>query len=228
MQHRSSLKAAATVAGHAFTGRTSGRMLRTATLLGALGLLSACEGTDLTAIGRDVWQRPGEVMVALEVGSGATVADLGAGHGYFVPHLAAAVGAQGRVLAVEVDQALAEALRVRFAQEVNVEVILGRLDDPLLPDGSVDLVVLVNVYHHIADRAAYFARLRADLSPRGRVVVIEPDADLGGLLGVFVPDGHASRVSDLRREMGAAGYRLVGSHDFLPVQIFEVFAPGAD
>ncbi|MCY3730198.1 MAG: methyltransferase domain-containing protein [Rhodospirillaceae bacterium] len=209
----------------------TGRLLRAVTIIGALGLLSACEGADrldLTAIGRDAWQRPGDVMAALEVGSGATVADVGAGHGYFVPHLAAAVGAQGRVLAVEVDAALAEALSARFAQQANVEVILGRVDDPLLPDGSVDLVLLVNVYHHIADRAAYFARLRADLSPRGRVAVIEPDADLGGLPGVFVPDGHASRVSDLRREMGAAGYRPVRSYDFLPVQIFEVFAPGAD
>ena len=86
----------------------------------------------------------------------------------------------------------------------------------------------MNTFHHIEDRPAYFARLRASLSPRGRVAVIEPDAELGGLLSLFVEDGHASNAAGVAEEMRSAGYRRRASHDSLPIQIFEVFEPDPD
>jgi ubiquinone/menaquinone biosynthesis C-methylase UbiE len=107
----------------------------------------------------------------------------------------------------------------------NVSVILGQYDDPLLPDDTIDLVLLVNTYHHIEDRPAYFAKLRTDLKRTGRVVVIDPDAELTGVLSLFQHDGHMSSVSRVRHEMKQGNYAPTASFDFLPTQIFEVFSP---
>jgi len=195
-------------------------------------LLSGCQGVSKLAwghFGRDFWQRPDDVVTALGIRPGDRVADVGSGEGYFLPRLTGAVGPAGRVYAVEVDAELARELELRVAEaHANVEVVLGHFDDPLLPDGAIDLVLLVNTFHHIEERAAYFSRLRRDLSPRGRVAVIEPNAELGGVLSLFVEAGHASSARDIAVEMSAAGYRMVAQHEFLPVQVFEVFAPGSD
>jgi ubiquinone/menaquinone biosynthesis C-methylase UbiE len=208
-------------------------MRRFATLLLVFTLgATGCQGVNELAwghFGRDFWQRPDDVVAALEIRPGERVADIGSGEGYFLPRLASAVGPDGRVYAVEVEAELAQELESKFAEsDRNVAVVLGRTDDPLLPDGGIDLVLLLNTFHHIEDRPAYFARLRGDLSPRGRVAVIEPDAELGGLLSVFVKAGHASSAAGIEADMRAAGYRAVAHHAFLPVQVFEVFEPAAD
>jgi ubiquinone/menaquinone biosynthesis C-methylase UbiE len=183
---------------------------------------------DLTTLGRASWQRPEEVVRALKLRPGDRVADIGAGEGYFLPYLSEAVGSRGRVFAVEVEPELAQSLEAELPDGGNVEVVLGRYEDPELPDRSIDLVLIVNTYHHIEDRPAYFTRLMRDLSPSGRVAIIEPDAELHGVLGLFVAEGHHSSVSGIAEEMGAAGYRPSASHDFLAVQVFEVFAPKDD
>jgi ubiquinone/menaquinone biosynthesis C-methylase UbiE len=189
-------------------------------------LFFGCPGVtqlDFTSWGRAIWQRPEDVVRALALPSGARVADIGAGKGYFVPYLSEAVGEDGRVYAVEVEAELTQAMESRFADASNVEVVLGGFEDPLLPDGEIDLVLVVNTYHHIEDRERYFRRLLVDLAPEGRVAVIEDDAELTGILGLFVKDGHASRASEVDREMREAGYRRLESSDLLPTQIFEVF-----
>ncbi len=176
-------------------------------------------------LNRDGWQRPAEVMNVLAVEPGTTVADLGAGEGYFLRHLAEAVGPQGRVFAVEVEEEPLAALEALVASEGldNVEIVRGRYDDPRLPDAAVDLVLIVNTYHHIEEREAYFRRLQADLAPGGRVAVIEPNEELTGVFSLFLDEGHTSRAEDVRREMEDAGYSQAESHDFLLVQIFQVF-----
>jgi ubiquinone/menaquinone biosynthesis C-methylase UbiE len=204
-------------------------MIRLTVILGLSVLLSGCAGftrLDFTSWGRNVWQRPEDVVRALALPSGARVADIGAGDGYFVPHLADAVGTSGRVYAVEVEAELAEALKSRFADASNVEVVLGGFEDPLLPDGEIDLVLIVNTYHHIEDRVLYFRKLSTDLAPGGRVAVIEPDAELTGFLALFVDDDHASRASNVDREMREAGYRPLEHVDLLPIQVFEIFGSG--
>ena len=201
-------------------------MIRTTLFLILAALLSSCSGVtrlDFTSWGRAIWQRPEDVVGALALPSGARVADIGAGKGYFVPYLLDAVGNNGQVYAVEVEAELARAMESRFADESNVEVVLGRFEDPLLPDGQIDLVLVVNTYHHIENRDVYFRKLRGDLAPGGRVAVIEPDAELTGILGLFVEEGHANHTSDVEREMQAAGYRRLESLDLLPIQIFEIF-----
>lgn len=203
--------------------------MRRLVLLAALALLTGCNGVgelDLTTLGRDTWQRPDDVVSALALAPGARVADLGAGDGYFVERLSAAVGPDGHVYAVDVDADTVARLAERFrAGSTNVETILGEPDDPGLPDRAIDLVLLVNTYHHIEGRSDYFRKLRTDLAPGGRIAVIEPDEDLDGLLSLALDEGHKSSAPAVKAEMRAAGYRLDAEHEFLPVQIFSVWAP---
>lgn len=206
--------------------------MRRALLILGVALLAGCSGVtklDLTASGRDRWQRPAEVVEALALRPGDRVADLGAGEGYFVPHLATPVGDAGRVYAVEVDEEAVTALAERFpAAGSNVEAVLATTDDPGLPDGAIDLVLIVNTYHHIEDRPGYFRRLQRDLGPDGRVAVIEPNEDLGGVLALTLDEGHKSSAPTVEEEMREAGYRVEARHEFLPVQIFLVFSPEPD
>ncbi len=124
---------------------------------------------------RDEWQRPSEVAALLELAPGVTVVDLGAGTGYFVPHLAPAVGPSGRVLALDTEPAMVEHMRRRVAEAglANVEPRVVAPDDPGLEPGSVDRILIVDTWHHVADREAYAARLREALRPGGYVLVVD-------------------------------------------------------
>jgi ubiquinone/menaquinone biosynthesis C-methylase UbiE len=177
----------------------------------------AYEGFD-----RDSWQKPDEVIARLELREGAHVADLGAGGGYFTFRLARAVGASGRVYAVDVDDDMIGYLTERAAEEGagNVEVVRGEYADPLLPDGRIDLLFTSNTYHHIVDRTAYFSRVKADLTPTGRVAILELN-DHGWFPRWF---GHMTPKQTIEDEMTAAGYRLVGDFDLVERQHFLVFA----
>jgi arsenite methyltransferase len=197
-----------------------------------LFLVAGCSGfskLDWSTLGRGTWQRPADVVDVLDLRPGDRVADVGAGKGYFVEHLSGAVGPEGTVYAVEVDAQLVADLAVRFpAEQTNVEAVLGEFEDPKLPDGSVDVVLIVNTYHHIEDRPGYFRRLQQDLSPGGRVAVIEPNEDLHGILRLALDEGHTSSAPDVEQEMQEAGYVVDQRPDILPVQIFRVFKLGAD
>jgi ubiquinone/menaquinone biosynthesis C-methylase UbiE len=204
--------------------------MRTATVLSlAVALLGGC--TTVKRFGyegssRDEWQQPERVISALGLRAGDRVADLGAGSGYFTVRLAQAVGPSGRVYAVDVDEAMNEYLRERVAQAGvgNVDVILGRFEDPLLPDGGIDLVLVVDTYHHLEDRIVYFRNLRRDLAPGGRVAVI----DFDGRKGWFVRSmGHFTPRDLLLREMAEAGYQVAEEFDFIDRQFFVIFRPAA-
>lgn len=192
-------------------------------------LSAACTNAsklDLSEVGgRAMWQRPDDVVRLLGLEPGDAVADLGAGDGYFEPYLSGAVGPDGEVYAVEVDPEVVPGLETAMAEQEldNVKVVVGEYTDPMLPDGEIDVVLLVNSYHHIEDRPEYFRNLQADLAPGGRVAVIEPNEDLSGVLSLFLDEGHTSRAPAVRSEMVEAGYRASAGHEDLPVQIFEVF-----
>lgn len=173
---------------------------------------------------RDVWQKPEQVVEALELRPGARVVDLGAGTGYFSRHLATAVGESGTVFAVEVEPNLVVHLRERAENEKtpNVIPILASLDNPRLPRAVVDLVLIVDTFHHIDDRLGYLRRLRSALTPGGRVAIIDwlkrelpvgPDVD------------HKIPRQQVIREMEKAGYRLTQAPDLLPYQYFLIFEP---
>ncbi|HYD49555.1 MAG TPA: class I SAM-dependent methyltransferase [Terriglobales bacterium] len=173
---------------------------------------------------RDIWQKPAEVMQSLALKAGMRVADLGAGTGYFTRHLARAVGASGSVLAVEVEPNLVRHLRQRAEQEgaANVTPILGSTDNPRLPAGVLDLILIVDTYHHIDDRLQYMRRVRAALAPAGRIAIID-------WYKKKLPEGppvdHKIASKQVIDEMQRAGYRLEARSSLLPYQYFLIFSP---
>jgi predicted methyltransferase len=152
---------------------------------------------------RDSWQEPERVLAAMQLAPGMTVADIGAGTGYFEPRLSRAVGASGKILALDVEPDMVTHLRDRAARERldNVEARQVAPDDPGLAASSVDRVLIVDTWHHIANRIAYGARLRATLKPGGEVVVVDfrQDAHRGP------PPEHRIVPDEVGRELAAAG-----------------------
>ena len=171
--------------------------------------------------GRDDWQQPERVVASLGIEPGDHVADLGAGSGYFTLRLAEAVGPTGRVYAVDVDAEMNEYLREKLKQAgvANVEVIDGRFEDPLLPDGRIDLIFSSNTYHHIQERPQYFRNVQRDLAAGGRIAIIDYNDT------TWFPRfmGHYTDKDVLVGDMNEAGYDVVGDHGFVERQNFVVF-----
>ena len=153
-----------------------------------------------------------------------TVADLGAGTGYFARPLAQAVGAHGTVLAADTEPALVEHLRRRAEQEglANLVPILASADNARLPAGGADLILIVDTYHHIDDRVAYLRRLAAALKASGRVAVVDWQKRA---LPVGPALDHKLAREQVIEEMSKAGYRLTAEPDVLPYQYFLLFTP---
>jgi cyclopropane fatty-acyl-phospholipid synthase-like methyltransferase len=168
---------------------------------------------------RDAWQKPDQVIAALALAPDAKVADIGSATGYFAVRLALAVP-QGRVFGVDIEPDMARYLEKRAQREglAHLTPVLAAPDDPRLPE-PVDLALVVNTYHHIEERVAYFRRLQGMLTPQGRVVII--DFRQGQPMGP--PEGHRLPPGQVRQELEAAGYRFVEEHGFLPNQYFLVF-----
>lgn len=170
---------------------------------------------------RDAWQKPDEVVAALALPPDAKVADVGSGTGYFAVRLARAVP-KGRVFGVDIEPDMVRYLEERARHEGlgHLTAVLGEPADARLPE-PVDLVLVVNTYHHIEQREAYFRRLLGSLTPRGRVAIV--DFRKGQPLGP--PEHHRLSPEQVRSELEAAGYRFVEAHGFLPNQYFLLFAP---
>jgi ubiquinone/menaquinone biosynthesis C-methylase UbiE len=172
-------------------------------------------------IGRDQWQQPEKVIATLQIRPGDHIADLGAGGGYFTFRLAQAVGPNGKVYAVDIDEGMNNLIGERAKQDsvANIETILAKPDDPLLQKTGVDLIFTSNVYHHIDNRVIYFSSLRKYLRPGGRIAIIDFDrrAWLEGLLRHYTPREF------IQREMEQAGYVLQQNLDFLDRQSFQIF-----
>jgi predicted methyltransferase len=166
---------------------------------------------------RAAWQRPAQLIAALGIAPGAHVADLGAGTGYLLPWLVEAVGPTGSILALEVEGALVAHLRERAeaASWPQVVPILSSFEAPRLPPASVDLGLLVNVYHHLDGRDRWLQAVRVALRPGGRLAVIDFKP---GPLPVGPPEGHRVAPDEVEREALAAGLELVGRLDLLPHQ----------
>lgn len=176
--------------------------------------------------GRDSWQQPDRVIESLALAPGARVADLGVGGGYFTWRLADAVGESGRVYAVDVDADMTSHIDEESRKKgyANVQAILAEFDDPLIPEGGVDLIFTCNTYHHLDAREEYFERAARYLRPGGRVAVVEPTGE--GWFQWLFPHFVAAEV--IRAEMEAAGYRRVEAFDFLDPQSFQVFARASE
>jgi ubiquinone/menaquinone biosynthesis C-methylase UbiE len=168
---------------------------------------------------RDAWQMPVRVIETLALPASASVADIGAGTGYFSMRLAKAVP-RGTVYAVDIEPAMLDHMRKRAAAEQlgNIVTVLGSEKSPNLPS-PVHAVIIVDTYHHIADRESYFRGLQKSLAPGARVTIIDFRKD--------APDGPPPQFrferDQIVAEMKQAGFRLEATHDFLPRQHFLIF-----
>jgi cyclopropane fatty-acyl-phospholipid synthase-like methyltransferase len=168
---------------------------------------------------RDVWQKPHEVIQALGLQPDAVIADIGSGTGYFSVRFAN-MTPKGRVYGVDTEPDMVKYLAERAKREglKNVTAVAGAPDDPRLPE-KADLIILVDVYHHVGDRERYFRQLQKSLKPGGRIAVIDfrMDSPVGPPQSARIA---AERVKD---ELKRAGYALAQEHAFLPNQYFLVF-----
>jgi predicted methyltransferase len=166
---------------------------------------------------RDQWQRPAEIVAALALKRGQAACDIGAGPGYFTLRLAEAVGPQGQVYAVDVDERILVALRGRLVESgtTNVVPILSQPDDPLLPPNACDVALIVDTYHHFPDGPAYLRRLARSLRPGGRIVNIDYDKRP---TPVGPPLDHRISRPEFIKEATAAGLDVVGEPILLPHQ----------
>lgn len=176
---------------------------------------------------RDTDQQPERVIEALGLQPGLSVADIGAGSGYFTRRFVQAVTEKGKVYAVDVEPDMLRYAKdsiVRIPIPSTVEFILAQPDNPRLPPQSVDLVFLCNVYHHLNDRPAYFSNIRPALKPSGRIAIIDfyHDARSGD---VGFPRKHLVARETVIEEMAKAGFQLAREHTFLERQYFLEFSP---
>jgi cyclopropane fatty-acyl-phospholipid synthase-like methyltransferase len=168
---------------------------------------------------RDAWQMPDRVIAALDLKPGQIVADIGSGTGYFTIRLAK-LGTVSKVYAADIEPSMGTYVRKRAATEGlhNVVAVQSAADSPNLPE-PVDLVLIVDTYHHIGDREVYFRKLAKSLKPGGRVAIID--------FRLESPEGPPKEFrfppEKFKAEMAKAGYQLAKQYDFLPRQQFLIF-----
>ncbi len=169
---------------------------------------------------RDAWQKPAVVVAALSLAPGMAVADVGAGTGYFEPHLSRAVGKDGTVLAVDIEPDMVRHLGERAQREGlgNVQPRLAKPDDPGLADGSVDRILVVDTWHHVDDRVAYARRLARALRPKGFVAIV----DFTKTSPEGPPPAMRLAPEEVERELTAAGLRARTRAIDLPYQYLVV------
>ena len=168
---------------------------------------------------RDAWQKPEEVLDALHVQPTSLVADIGAGTGYFSVRIAKRVP-DGKIFAADVEPDMVRHLGARAEREhlANLTPVQARADAANLPE-PVDLVLVVDTYHHIDDRTRYFAALLSSLRPGGRLVIIDFRADAPN----GPPAKHRIAPERVTQELAAAGYAPAGTIEFLPRQYGLIF-----
>jgi ubiquinone/menaquinone biosynthesis C-methylase UbiE len=168
---------------------------------------------------RDAWQMPARVIETLKPSPDASVADIGAGTGYFSVRLAGALP-RGTVYAVDIEPSMLEHVKKRASDAGlgNVITVQASGSSSNLPR-PVDLILIVDTYHHLPSRPAYFRDLAKSLAPGGRLAIIDyrKDSPEGP------PPEFRFEAEQIVEEMTQAGYRLDARHDFLPRQHFLVF-----
>jgi len=168
---------------------------------------------------RDAWQKPAEVIAALKLAPEAIVADIGSGTGYFTVRLAKAA-ARPKVYAVDIEPAMLEYVRQRAAREglTQVVAVQASATTPNLPE-PVDVVLVVDTYHHIPNRPAYFREIRKSMKPSGRLAIV--DFRKGAPSGP--PEEFRFTPEQITAELKQAGFSLQTQHDFLPRQLFLIY-----
>jgi len=171
---------------------------------------------------REREENPDLALRLLRIRKGATVADIGAGSGYFTVRLARIVGPMGKVFASDIQAGMLTLLQqnVARARLANVVPLLGVADDPKLPAGSLDLALMVDVYHEFSEPQRMLQHVREALKPDGRLVLLEYRAEDPGV--PILPD-HKMTKAQVKLEVEHEGFRQSRVYDDLPWQHLFVF-----
>jgi predicted methyltransferase len=165
---------------------------------------------------REAWQKVDQIFAAMGVGTGATVADVGAGDGFFTSRLARAVGPDGRVFAVDVDEKALARLQKRLEDEDvrNVFIVKGTPTDPRLPQRTLDAALIVNAYHEMREHQQMLSALRSALKPDGKLVIVEPISDTRRSRSrADQTKAHEIAPEFVLADARSAGFRIVGMRD---------------
>jgi protein-L-isoaspartate O-methyltransferase len=187
----------------------SGRVLAPVMGVGGAGWLERPE--------REAEEAPSKAIEALDLTPGMVVADIGAGSGYYTSRMARKVGPSGRVYATDIQPGMLALLDQRIRKEglTNVTAVLGTMDDPTLPPASLDLAIMVDVYHELQSPQLFLQRLRRAFKPGGRLVLLEfrkEDAR------VPILEVHKMSVQEVKTELEAESFVLEKVIDVLPWQ----------
>jgi len=198
------------------TGQSEYKGRRIAQVMGAAG------ADWLTREDREQFEQPEKVLDALKIQPGMTVADVGAGNGYFTLRLARRLKDSGRVFAVDIQQGMLDLLENNRRREglKNIELILSTPMDPRLPPAAVDLALLVDVYHEFQHPEEMISGIRTALKPDGVLVLVEYR---GEDPSVPIKPEHKMTVGQVLKEIEPMGFRLRKKLDFLPRQHIFIF-----
>jgi ubiquinone/menaquinone biosynthesis C-methylase UbiE len=187
----------------------SGRVFAPVMGVGGAGWLERPEREDEEA--------PSKALDALELKPGMTVADIGAGSGYYSSRIAKRVGPTGRVFATDIQPGMIQLLERRIEKEglTNVTTVLGGMDDPKLPPTSIDLAIMVDVYHELQQPQLFLQRLKGTFKPGGRLVLLEFRKEDPK---VPILEVHKMSVAEVKQELEAEGFVLDKVIDVLPWQ----------
>jgi ubiquinone/menaquinone biosynthesis C-methylase UbiE len=174
---------------------------------------------------REATQRPEHVLDVIGVSEGMTVADVGCGSGYFSVRISKRVGAGGRVLATDLQPEMLALLKKKMAADkalANITPILATDTDVSLPRGSVDIALMVDVYHELAHPQRTVAQIKDALRPQGKLVLVEYRAEDPK---VAIKPEHKMTLAQIRAEMDATDFLFVSSDESLPEQRIVTFTP---
>lgn len=168
---------------------------------------------------------PEKALDAIGIEPGMVIADVGAGTGYFSRRMAKRTGAAGKVYAVDIQPRMIEALKRNAAEEkiTNIEPVLSKEDDPLLPAGAIDMILMVDVYHEFANPQVMLKKMREALKPGGRMILLEFRKEDPN---VPIRLEHKMTVDEAKAEIEAEGFKLQKVISSLPRQHILIFVPG--
>ena len=171
---------------------------------------------------REAEEAPTRALGLMKIAPGSSVADIGAGSGYFTERLARLVGAGGKVFATDIQAGMLDLIRTRITRAglTNVSLILSAPADPRLPAAAVDLALMVDVYHELHDPQAMLARIREALKPDGRLVLVEYK---GEDPSIPILPAHKMTVAQAKLEVEAEGFVLTATDSSLPRQHVLIF-----
>ena len=187
----------------------SGRIFAPVMGVGGAGWLERPEREDEEA--------PSKAIDALDLKPGMVVADIGAGSGYYSSRIAKRIGPTGRVYATDIQPGMIEILERRIKNEglTNITPVLGGMDDPRLPEGAIDLAIMVDVYHELQQPQVFLQRLKPAFKPNGRLVLLEFRKEDPK---VPILEVHKMSVAEVKQELEAEGFVLDKVIDVLPWQ----------